>query len=163
MPAKTSQLQIRVTPRQKAALKRRAAAAGLDVSSFVLARALPADADRFTQILGALGDDASPTFAFAELNDFLTSCAAPAFTDAVALADLRGLPPYHQNYVAAMVEQAARMKRVAPPAWVGEITPLATPHFATSLKSLRAYLLGAAPVAFKRRNIFVDVSIGGRV
>jgi hypothetical protein len=41
--------------------------------------------------------------------------------------------------------------------------PLAEPYFATSLKSLREHLLVAAPIPFKRRNIFVDASVGARV
>ena len=62
-----------------------------------------------------------------------------------------------------MVEQAADQKHLAPPAWVRDIVPLATPHFATPLKSLRMHLLQAAPVPFKRRNIFVDAGVGSRV
>jgi uncharacterized protein (DUF1778 family) len=39
--AKTSQLQIRVAPAQKAELARRARAEGMDLSSWVLSRLLP--------------------------------------------------------------------------------------------------------------------------
>ena len=41
MTRKSEQIQIRVTPHQKAALKRRAKHAGQDVSSYVLSRTLP--------------------------------------------------------------------------------------------------------------------------
>ncbi len=68
-----------------------------------------------------------------------------------------------RNYVAALVEQAARLKEVAPPDWVRHVVPLGQPHFATPLKSLRMHLLTSAPVRFKRRNIFVDSGIGARV
>lgn len=163
MNAKTQQLQIRVTPRQKALLKRRANAAGLDVSVYVLARALPPEADRFAQLLRSLAFEASPRFSLAELNDFLTACAAALFVEAVAVADLARLSPYIQNYVAAMVEQAAHLKGVVPPEWTRAVEPLEAPHFATMLASLRLYLLRSAPVPFKRRNIFVDASIGNRV
>jgi hypothetical protein len=163
MPGKTSQLQIRVTARQKAALRKRAAAAGLDVSAFVLARALPPEADRFGDLVGALASASNPAFALADLNDFLTACPPAAFGAALEDASVAQLSPLHQNYVAAMVEQAAQLKRVAPPAWTREIVPLPEPHFATPLKSLRTYLLGAAPIAFKRRNLFVDATVGDRV
>ena len=67
MPAKTEQLQIRVTPRQKAALKRQAHAAGLDVSSYVLARVLPSSDSRAASILHALAEATDQSFALAEL------------------------------------------------------------------------------------------------
>ena len=163
MQAKTDQLQIRVTPQQKAALKRMASMAGCDVSTYVLNRMPLAGGDRFEQILQALRGAAQPSYPLAELNDFLSASARAEFAGAVASADLRGLTPYLSNYVAAMVEQAAYMKRLAPPKWTATIAPLDAPRFATPMKSLRAHLLLSAPVPFKRRNIFVDSSIGARV
>ena len=67
------------------------------------------------------------------------------------------------NYTAALVEQAADLNRVAPPSWVRKIPLLDGPYFAGGLKSLRPHLLQRAPVPFKRRNIFVDSSLGDRV
>jgi uncharacterized protein (DUF1778 family) len=163
MPAKTQQLQIRVSPQQKSALRRHARHAGLDVSSYVLARVLPAEPDRFAAILRMLALDANQRFALAELNDFLHACPPVVFDDAVAQASLGALSPFLQNYVAAMVELAAAHKHVAPPAWVLDIEALDIPHFATPLKSLRWHLLRSAPVPFKRRNIFVDASVGDRI
>jgi hypothetical protein len=163
MAAKTQQLQIRLTPHQKGALKRRAAAAGRDVSSYVLSRLLPPEADRFAGILRALASEAEHRFALAELNDFLHACAPAVFDEAVARAELGGLSPFLQNYVAAMVEQAAAAKDAAPPGWTRDVDPLAEPWFATPLASLRMYLLRSAPVPFKRRNIFVDAGVGARV
>ncbi len=78
-------------------------------------------------------------------------------------ADLARLSPYLRNYVAAMVELAAQQQDVRPPAWVRDVEPLETPHFATPLAGLRLHLLRMAPVPFKRRNIFIDSSIGDRV
>jgi uncharacterized protein (DUF1778 family) len=163
MNVKSQQLQIRVTPRQKAALKRSAAAAGLDVSTWVLARVLPSETDRFRDLLRALQVDDNRRFALAELNDFLHASAPVEFADAVADASLGKLSPMLQNYVAAMVELAASQKGLAPPTWVRDIAPLEQPHFATSLKSVRPYLLRVSPIPFKRRNIFIDASIGARV
>jgi hypothetical protein len=160
---KSQHLQIRVTPEQKAALKRQARRAGTDVSTFVLARALPPVASRFAELLGALDREDEPRFALAELNDLLTSLAPAELRVVVAEADLRGLSPYLQNYVAAMVEQAAYRNRVAPPAWVHDVEPLTEPRFATPLPSLRLHLLSSAPVPFRRRNVFVDSALGDRV
>jgi hypothetical protein len=161
--AKTRQLQIRVTPGQKAALARRARRAGQDVSAYVLARALPAAALHFGEILGALGEADRQRFALAELNDLLTELAPGELAQATGDADLRGLSPYLQNYVAAMVELAAHQKDIAAPGWVREVPPLERPHFATPLEGLRLHLLQVSPVPFKRRNIFIDSSLGDRV
>ncbi len=163
MAAKSRQLQIRVSPQQKAELRRRAAAAGLDVSAYVLARALPPQPDRFARIGRALRRDADRRFALAELHDFLDACAPHEFSAAVQQSALDGLSPFLQNYVAAMVEQAAIRKGLEPPGWVPDVPPLAEPHFATDLKGLRLHLLAAAPIPFKRRNIFVDAGLGARV
>ena len=163
MTAKTQHLQIRVTPQQKAALKRQASASGQDVSSYVLSRLVPAAQDRFAEILRALETDADRRFGLAELNDFLTACAPGGFREAVARADVSRLPTWVQNYVTAMVEQAADQKHATAPAWVSDVAPLETPHFATPLVSLRMHLLQSAPVPFKRRNIFVDAGVGARV
>ncbi len=163
MAIRSAHLQIRVTPREKATLKRLARAAGRDLSGYVLARALPSSRLDFEEILRSLGEEGNQRFALAELNDFLTALAPVEFSDAVGHADVAGLSDFLGNYVAAMVEQAAHLKGVPPPPWVGRVAPLEVPHFATNLKSLRWPLLSACPVPFKRRNIFVDASVGDRV
>ena len=163
MTSKSQQLQIRVTPRQKAALKRLAKAAGLDVSAYVLSRALPPAGVRFEAILARLDDEEDHRYALAELNDFLAALAPAELREAVAHADLQKLSPFLRNYVAAMVEQASYQKRVPSPSWTAEVEPLELPYFATPLKSLRPHLLHASPIPFKRRNIFVDAAVGDRV
>jgi hypothetical protein len=56
------------------------------------------------------------------------------------------------------------VRDVPPPAWVRDVEPMETePRFATPLAGLRLHLLRTAPVPFKRRNIFIDSSIGDRV
>jgi hypothetical protein len=166
MASKSSQLQIRVTREQKEALKRLAHRAGQDVSAYVLARALPESRLRFDALLDALRDPDQQRergYVLAELNDLLTGLSSGELSSAVEHADLAGLSPYLQNYVAAMVELAAHRREARPPAWVRDVEPLETPHFVTPLKGLRLYLLRTAPVPFKRRNLFVDSSIGDRV
>jgi uncharacterized protein (DUF1778 family) len=160
---KSQQLQIRVTPAQKAALKRAARRARLDVSSYVLSRLLPPARSRVLEIVAALRRGDEPRPVLADLNDLLSGLAPAPFAGVVGDLDLDGLSPYLQNYVAAMVEQAATQKGIGPPPWTRDIEPLDEPHFAVPFVRLRPYLLRAAPVAFKRRNLFVDATVGDRV
>lgn len=163
MVTKSEFVQIRVTPAEKERLKRLAAAAGEDVSGYVLSRALPSVRLRFEELLKALADGEDHRLVLAELNDFLSRLTPAGMADALAGADLSCLSPFLRNYVAAMVEQAAHLKEVPPPRWVTGVEPLDAPHFATPLKGLRLHLLRASPVPFKRRNIFVDATVGDRV
>ena len=163
MAGKSQQLQIRVTPAEKAALKRAARRAGLDVSQYVLSRLLPPARSRLLDIVAALRRGEPTRFALAELHDLLAGLPAPQFSDAVAEVDLAGLSPTVANYVAAMVEQAASQKGVVGPRWTREVDPLEAPYFAVPFPRLRPHLLRDAPVAFKRRNLFVDATIGDRV
>jgi hypothetical protein len=163
MPAKTSQLQIRVTAQQKSMLRQRARAAGLGMSAYVLARALQAPGDRFGVLVRDLVAAEDPKLPLAELNDLLAGLTPAEFTATVGVAPVAGLSPYLANYLAAMIEQAAHLKRVEAPAWTRDVAPLDVPHFVTPLRSLRMHLVRHAPVPFKRRNIFVDSSIGSRV
>lgn len=118
---------------------------------------------RFGQLLEALRDEDGPGFVLAELNDLLTALSSGELQRAVEDADLAGLSPCLQNYVAAMVELACHRRDVPPPKWARDVEPLEKPRFATPLPGLRLHLLRAAPVPFKRRNLFVDASLGDRV
>jgi uncharacterized protein (DUF1778 family) len=160
---RSSQVQIRVTPEQKALLKRLAATSGQDVSAYVLSRALPSNCVRFEEIVGLLHDPDEWRFALAELNELLSTLAPIEFKDALGVAEVSDLSPFLQNYLAGLVEQAAELKQVSPPSWTTAIPPLDFPHFTTELPSLRLHLLRSSPVAFKRRNLFVDSGIGARV
>lgn len=162
MPGKTTHLQIRIAPRDKTRLRRLASAAGMDLSSYLLARALPDEADRFAALTAELRTAEAPAFVFAELHDLLSRCAAVDFR-ALVETPPAGLEAWRANYVAAMVETAAHRVGSAPPGWVGAIAPLESPWFATTLRSLRPYLLRVSPPAFKRRNLFIDTTLGGRV
>ena len=163
MGTKSEYLQIRVTPRQKALLKRAAAAAGVDVSTYVLARAVPDARLRFAELLDRLARTDDHRYVLAELNDFLAALGPAELRDAVDGADLPALSPFLKNYVAAMVEQASYIKGILAPSWTLGVLPLEAPWFATSITGLRLHLLRAAPVPFKRRNLFVDASVGSRV
>jgi uncharacterized protein (DUF1778 family) len=163
MTTKSEYLQIRVTPRQKSELKRRAHREGRDVSSYVLTRALPPLQDRFAEILRNLSSDESPRFALAELNDFLTVLVPMELPEAAGAPELDDLSPFLRNYVAAMVEVAAGRLRIPPPSWTASVEALDRPWFATPLQGLRLHLLASAPIPFRRRNLFVDATVGDRI
>jgi hypothetical protein len=164
MASKNEQLQIRVSAVEKAAIRRAADRAELDVSAWVLSKVLPAARRRFRELTDALaGDPLHRRFTLAALNDLLTDTPAEAFREAVAEAPTDRLDSWTANYVAAMVETAAHRHRVSPPNWTLAVQPLRQPAFGSPLQSLRLHLLLAAPPAFKRRNIFVDSSVGDRV
>ena len=161
--SKTEQLQIRVTASEKETLKRLARGAGQDVSSYVLTRALPKPRLRFQELVETVADDEERRFTLAELNDLLAKLTRTELSDVLSDAPVLDLSPYWRNYLAAMVEQAAHQKKLPAPKWLSDIEPLTEPHFAAPLASLRLHLLRASAVPFRRRNIFVDSSVGDRV
>jgi hypothetical protein len=164
--AKSGQIQIRVTPAQKAAIRGAARRAGLGMSAYVLARVLSAPERRFldlTRDLAGVGaESAEARFALAELNSWLAGLGAGELQQAVSLPP-PGVTPYLANYVAAMVEYACAKKGVDVPSWPRATPPLAEPVVGSALMSLRLYLLTHSPAPFRRRNIFIDSSVGSRV
>ncbi len=165
MPAtvKSAQLQIRISPADKAAVRRDARQAGLDMSTYVLAKVLPAGARQFHVLPAACRPPRGERFALAELNSWLATLGAEALQESVGSPPPPGLTPYLANYVAAMVEYACAQVDVEPPAWTRAIAPLAAPVFGSRLMSLRLYLLTHSPAPFRRRNIFIDATVGDRV
>ncbi len=163
MSTKSSQLQIRVSPEEKTLLKELAKRSGLDVSRYVLQRVLPANRIRFHGILQSLRDDETWRFGLADLNDLLSDLSAAEFGPAVESVDLAGLSSFLANYVCALVEQAAHLCKLPPPEWTKAVEPLSEPYFAAPFASLRPHLLRASPVPFRRRQLFVDSSLGDRV
>ena len=162
-PAKLSQLQVRVSEAEKSAIRRAAQQAGMDMSAYVLSRVLPAPAAAFQEAIAALSEAAEPSFALAELNSLLASLTASELRQAVAAGPQAALSPFLANYVAAMCETACNMRRVPVPAWTRGTEPLPEPVFGSALPSLRLYLLTRSPAPFRRRNIFIDSSVGEQV
>lgn len=161
---KTEQLQIRVSPGQKRHIESHARAAGKNVSEWVLDSLLGVQGRHFEAIIRALSvtRQEDERTLLAALHDLLEELARAQFESALPCPQVE-LPPRLMNIVAAMIEQAAQRKAVDPPAWTSHIRPLQEPVFASRLESLRLHLLINAPVAFRRRNLFVDASIGDRV
>ncbi|HVS77547.1 MAG TPA: DUF1778 domain-containing protein [Steroidobacteraceae bacterium] len=161
--SKLSQLQLRVSKEEKSAIRRAARRAGMDMSAYVLSRVLPAPAAAFQEAVTALTGPGEPSFALAEINSLLSGFTAEELRQAVAAAPDAALSPFLANYVAAMIEMACNMRGLPVPAWTRRTDALPEPVFGSSLPSLRLYLLTRSPAPFRRRNIFVDSSIGQRV
>lgn len=161
---KTHQLQIRVSAEDKARIRARAAGAGMDVSKWVLQQALPPVEREFQALCRELASRPhARSFTFAELQDWFNRLTGGELVRAVRHAPEARLPPFEANYLAAIVEHAAAIKEVDPPRWTATVEPLDTPWFASSLKSLRLYLLTCSPPPFRRRNLFIDSSVGQRL
>ena len=157
---KSAQLQIRVSPAEKAAIERAARRAGLDMSAYVLERVFPRLPGRFVELVE--GCHKSERFGLAELSSWLAALSSAELRDAVASPPAPGATPYLANYVAAMVEYACARRNIPPPPWTREIAPLAEPVFGSTLMSLRLHLLTHSPPPFRRRNIFIDSTVGAR-
>ena len=162
--SKTHQLQIRISAEDKALIRERAARAGMDVSKWVLQQALPPVERKFQALCGELASrQGSRSFAFAELQDWFQRLTGRELMQAVRYAPEARLPSFEASYLAAMVEHASALKGVRPPRWTATVEALDAPWFASSLKSLRLYLLTHSPPPYRRRNLFIDSSVGQRV
>lgn len=161
--AKSEQLQIRVSRREKSAIQSAAVRAGMDMSAYVLSRVLSVPAAQFRASIEACVRSASPRFAIAELNTLLSKLTAGELRDAIAVPPPPGLTPFLLNYITAMVEYACAKRAVAIPTWTRAVSPLAEPVFGTALQSLRLHLLTHSPPPFRARNIFIDASLGEQV
>ena len=161
---KTEQLQIRVSATQKAQIQARAKRAGEDVSKWVLRQLLPPVQDRFQNLIGnlAMGSN-SQSYALAEIHDFLSGLSSEQLHKAVDNPPVVHLSEFSANYLAAMIEFCCVSKSINLPAWLDDIESLEEPWFASSLTGLRLYLLTQSPPAFRRRNLFIDSTIGDRV
>lgn len=159
---KTAQLQIRVTGAQKSVIQRAAARAGMDMSTYVLSCVLSVPATQFQDAVAACAGPES-RFALAELNAWLSSVLVGELRDAIAAAPTVALTPLLANTIAAMVELACAQHGMVPPAWTREIEPLDEPAFGSALQSVRLHLLKSSPAPFRRRNIFIDASLGDRI
>ncbi len=165
---KSSQLQLRVSPREKREIQRRAESAGLSMSEWVVSQLLPKQHETFQDLVRNLNHESSEapnasSYALAALNDFLAKLSAQDFKRALTDPSVVPHSEFHRVYLAAMIEHAAVQKGAEVPAWVLSSGPLGVPYFATELTSLRLHLLMHSPPAFRRRNLFVDASVGDRV
>jgi uncharacterized protein (DUF1778 family) len=153
----------RVSAEEKCAIRQAAERAGMDMSTYVLSRVLSRPAHEFQRAIHALGRSAAPSFALADINSLLSGLTASEVRDTVAAAPEIELASFVANYVAAMVEAACERRGIALPAWARRIAALDEPAFGSPLLSLRLHLLTQSPAPFRRRNIFIDSSLGDQV
>jgi hypothetical protein len=124
---------------------------------------LPVVGQQFAEAVLACSRREDVRFGFDDLNGLLSKLRGRELEVAVADRPSARLDSYTANYVAAMVELACAREGVRVPAWVRDTPPLAQPVFGSSLMSLRLHLLTHSPAAFRRRNIFIDSSLGAQV
>jgi len=161
MGARSSQLQIRVTPAEKAALKRLAHATGQSVSNYVLTRVLPREEMLVAELYQSLADSRSdPRRKLVELARILEHISPSDIEARVPEPEPGTLGPVLMNSIAALIESAAHEKGASTPPWVATVPPLPRPHFGWPLRSLRPHQLRVTPVPFKRRNLFFDPAAG---
>jgi hypothetical protein len=135
----------------------------MDMSGYVLSRVLSIPERQFRRTVSALQGPGVLSFALADINSLLSRLTAYELREAVATPPDVELSPYLGNYVAAMVESACARRAIPVPAWTSKIAPLEEPAFGSPLHSLRLHLLRHSPVPFRRRNIFIDASLGDGV
>lgn len=157
MGSRTSQLQIRVTPAEKATLKRLASAEGETVSSYVLSRVLPSTELELAAGMRRLAEPGmDQREALVEMVELLERIPGAELAGSVPAPDAKEVPPVVRNRIAALVESEAHRKATEPPDWVRSVPRLPRPHFDWLLTSLKPHQLRVTPVAFKRRNLFFD-------
>lgn len=161
--SKSLQLQIRVSPQEKAAIARYAKTARMGISQWVLSKALPSGQRMFQDLLSLMKSTSTPAYVLAQIHDMLDAASADEFEQMVAQPPGVALSGYWANYVAAMIEYTASRKGKKPPSWAGRVPPLETPVFGSELENLRLYLLTHSPPPFRRRNILIDAAVGHRV
>jgi hypothetical protein len=160
---KDDQLQIRVTRKEKDALRKRAQRQGMDLSSYILSETLPDESVKLQELVNQLSLSVNYRIVLAEINDLLVSLSGKKLKKSIEFLKLKELDEIQANYLASMVEYACLKNNIPQPEWTKNIPPLTRPYFASSLKSLRIYLLINSPPPFKARNIFIDSSLGDRV
>lgn len=152
MAPRTSQLQIRISPEQKATLKRLAARAGLSVSAYVLAQSLPSTSRALEAAIADVRDEKPG--ALSVLRRQVEALPPDELGERLESVEMSDLTPLAQNQIAALVEEVAQAAGAETPRWTTSIPPLEHPYFRWQLRSLRFYQLRASPVALKRRNVF---------
>jgi hypothetical protein len=159
---KTAQLQIRVSAAQKGAIQRAAQRAGMGMSNYVLSRVLSVPATQFQDTVTRCAGHES-RFGLAELNALLSTLPAGELREAIAAPPAVSLTPLLANTIAAMVELACARRGIALPVWTVGIEPLPEPAFGSALQGVRLHLLKSSPASFRRRNLFIDATLGDQI
>lgn len=163
---KTSHIQLRLSPEQKEAIRVAATRANLDMSQWVLNKIFPRPRARLLAImwqLKSMQDKVERHYVLNDLNAFLVSLTKDDLLSAVSEDPSVSLNETMGNYVAAMIEQICVAHNAQAPKWLAERDGLRDPFFGSDLVSLRLYLLSVSPPPFRKRNIFIDSTVGDLV
>ncbi len=164
MPDKSTWLQVRVTQDQKLRLRASADAAGMDLSAFVLSRALGVATSEFDRHIAWMLSAPDSHVPFAECVDYLQTLPAARGAElAHKPRRFDELSAQAQNLVCAWVEHRAALWGVRSPAWVLSVPALDRPYFGSELINLRPWLLLVSPTVYRRRNVFVERGLGWRL
>lgn len=166
VPTKDSQLQIRISKELKAALQAAASSEGKELSAWILGQLTPAYIRRWCTLCDSLAECTSiqsATFPLASVSDLISKISSAELSHLLRFPPSVKLAPEVLAYLASMLEHAAYDKKTEIPQWVSQVPPLESPIFGSSLISLREHLLINSPAAYKKRNIFIDSPVGGRV
>ena len=160
---KTDYIQIRINKKEKAKFVKLAELDNMSLSNWILNK-LKIDISpvEIKIIYGQIAIASDSSYALAFLNDSLMKVPKHTWSDLVSIKP-ENLNFENLCYVASMIEHAAEIRELNTPLWVNDIGALQTPYFVSTFKNLRLYLLINSPVSFRKRNIFIDASIGDRV
>lgn len=148
---------------EKQWIQKKAKELDLDMSVWVKQLLFSQKNQTYMNLMDAISNSKFSKEALAHFNDFLDRLPAKDFVETVM--EIPGIfkDTFHGNYIAAMVEMAAHQKKVAPPSWTKKYTGMEEPYFASSFENLRFHLLVSSPIPFRKRNIFIDSTIGDRI
>lgn len=159
---KDTHIQIRLSSTQKKVVEKNAKTQGLSISQYLL-NLIEKDSSfdkKLTIIINEILKNGLDPYLLSEFsilvldlsnNDLLKLVEKPFSSNCNGLS---------LNYLLATLETELKRRNLELPEWFGNIKSLKEPWFGTNLKSLRGFLLLNSPLAFRRRNIFIDSLIG---
>ncbi len=156
-------LQFRVSAQEKRVIAKYAQKAGLDMTSWVKRQLFSSNVRQYFDLLEAILNQKMTREALAHLNDFLYQLNKKEFIEVVQDPPEPFENTFQGNYIAAMVEMAANQKKIKTPSWTLKYEGLEDPYFASDMQKLRLHLLISSPSPFRKRNIFVDSTVGDRI
>lgn len=137
----------------------------MDISAYLLSKAGLDLRAKWDGLAGDLerADDEKISYVWAAIIDFLTPLSRQDFQDLFANEPAWSLSDFKENYLVGLIERVAQNLNIPAPNWALDVNPLADPYFPEEHPKLRVYLMLHGDPIFRRRNIFIDSSIGGRV
>lgn len=159
---KTDFIQIRISKDEKKRFAKLAKLQGQSLSEWIISK-LSSDSSsiEIKKIYAKLRKAEDSSYILALLNDYLMNMPELLWNDALKDSP-ENIDIENLCYIASMIERATEIRGLELPQWVKDIGPLSKPYFGSKLKNLRMYLLINSPIAFRKRNIFIDASVGDR-